>query len=89
MDESVNRSGDVESQKCDETSALLQIQKGTKSPPKSSGRKWKNLTVAICLLTAYFFASMAYSLLGPFFPEEVGTCMYKLVHCVYTCMTHM
>ena len=33
---------------------------------------WKNIITAVILWMAYLSASIAYSIIGPFFPNEVG-----------------
>ena len=33
---------------------------------------WKNVFVAVCLWLTYMFCSIAYSIIAPFFPDEVS-----------------
>ena len=38
--------------------------------------KWKNIFTAITIFLGYLFVQMAFSTIGPFFPNEVGARSY-------------
>lgn len=38
---------------------------------KKKCRNWKNISAAVCLWLTYMICSMAYSVIAPFFPDEV------------------
>ena len=63
-----------------ESSPLLKVKRGTPPPVTEleagggqfSRRNWKNLITTICLWLTYLVVSAAYSIIGPYFPSEVG-----------------
>ena len=40
--------------------------------------KWRNVVVAVCLWLAYTLCSAAYSIINPFFPQEVRQAIGRL-----------
>ena len=57
-----------------EKQPLLSVKK-TGLLGKTSERKWKNRFIAITLMLGYLAVNTAYSVIGPFFPNEV--CLNK------------
>ena len=54
----------------DNDESLLTPQAPDNKKQKSS-LNGKNVALFVCLWVAYFLCSMAYSIIGPFFPQEV------------------
>ena len=59
----------------DDQEQLLPAEESTASPKKRKvilgPVNWRNLVATTCLWLAYGVCTAAFSLLGPFFPEEV------------------
>ena len=61
----------------EETDPLLQprvtsdVETKTSLKSRVCGWNWKNLLTVVCLWLTYLICSMAYSIIAPFFPDEV------------------
>ncbi len=69
-----------------ETDPLLKPEAAVKTSrfSRPSSWNWKNLVVSVCLWVTYLICSIAYSIIAPFFPDEVrldangSTAIWKL-----------